>query len=347
MKKRVLSMFMALALCLTLLPTAAFAEGTTGGGVYVPPGSTTEGGGRYEDTRTEIWRDTTLWTGISRPYDGTTDGSTIPITLTFTDGANSFELKEGTGFTAVKTFDSADVGDHTVTVEITLTGDAAKQYKLKAGAEKFEIGGTINPAAPDPTVSLSKPVCAVGQKLLPLLSVEGAPEDAAVTYYYTTAAFKNLAGSSDVQGSEFMPKIDENTAIDKLDEEGNNTYYVYARTAATQNYQEGMSNVLEFTVAEKVDPVASVTSANGTETTYGSFSDAWTAAIANNGLTLKLLADATLPNGNTDLDQSLTLDLNGYVLGSSGSLTVKSGAALTVRNAGAKNSEKPANVRVW
>ena len=347
MKKRVLSMFMALALCLTLLPTAAFAEGTTGGGVYVPPGSTTEGGGRYEDTRTEIWRDTTLWTGISRPYDGTTDGSTIPITLTFTDGANSFELKEGTGFTAVKTFDSADVGDHTVTVEITLTGDAAKQYKLKAGAEKFEIGGTINPAAPDPTVSLSKPVCAVGQKLLPLLSVEGAPEDAAVTYYYTTAAFKNLAGSSDVQGSEFMPKIDENTAIDKLDEEGNNTYYVYARTAATQNDQEGMSHVLEFTVAEKVDPVASVTSANGTETTYGSFSDAWTAAIANNGSTLKLLADATLPNGNTDLDQSLTLDLNGYVLGSSGSLTVKSGAALTVRNAGAKNSEKPAKAGLY
>ena len=29
MKKRVLSMFMALALCLTLLPTAAFAEGET------------------------------------------------------------------------------------------------------------------------------------------------------------------------------------------------------------------------------------------------------------------------------------------------------------------------------
>lgn len=368
MKKRGLSLFMVLVLCLTLLPTAAFAEGEDvsisggvigggetggegggvlvppggstgeGGGIYVAPGSPTEGGGTYipgEDTRTEIWRDTTLWTGISRPYDGTTDGSTIPITLTFTDGANSFELKEGTGFTAVKTFDSADVGDHTVTVEITLTGDAAKQYKLKAGAEKFEIGGTINPAAPDPTVSLSKPVCAVGQKLLPLLSVEGAPKDAAVTYYYTTAAFKNLAGSSDVQGSEFMPKIDDTTAISEI-----GTYYVYARTAATQNYQEGMSNVLEFTVAEKVDPVASVTSANGTETTYGSFSDAWTAAIANNGSTLKLLADATLPNGNTDLDQSLTLDLNGYVLGSSGSLTVKSGAALTVKNASAENSEK-------
>lgn len=64
MKKRVLSLFMALALCLTLLPTAAFAEGEDvsisggvigggetggeGGGVLVPPsGSTGEGGGIY------------------------------------------------------------------------------------------------------------------------------------------------------------------------------------------------------------------------------------------------------------------------------------------------------------
>ena len=57
MKKRVLSLFMALALCLTLLPTAAFAEGEDvsisggvigggeTGGIYVDPGSPTEGGG--------------------------------------------------------------------------------------------------------------------------------------------------------------------------------------------------------------------------------------------------------------------------------------------------------------
>ena len=325
MKKRILSLFLALTLCLTLLPTSAFAEGGDvsisdgvigggetggeGGGVLVPPGgSTGEGGGIYtppsgpaeggggtyipeEDTRTEIWC-VSKPDSIGRSYDGTTDGGTIPIDLTFTDGTNEIKLKEGTGFTAKKTFDSADAGWHTVTVEIALIGEAAVKYKLKADEEKFEIGGNINKAYPDLTVSLSRATCAVGEKLLPLLSVEGAPEDAAVTYYYTTAAFKKWAGSSDVQGSEVMPKIDENTAIDKLDEEGNNTYYVYARTAATQNYQEGMSNVLEFTVAEKVDPVASVTSADGTETTYGSFSDAWTAAIANNGSTLKLLADA-------------------------------------------------------
>ena len=364
MKKRVLSMFMALALCLTLLPTAAFAEGEDvsisggvigggetggeGGGIYVAPGSPTEGGGGTyisgEDKRTEIWRDTQWTTKISRPYDGTTDGSTVSLSLTFTDGTNEIELKEGTDFTAVKTFDSAKVGNHTVTVKITLIGEAAAKYKLREGEESFTIDGTIDPAAQNLTLSLSKTTCAVGEKLLPLLSLSGVKEDAAVTYYYTP--YKMLIGDSEHEGRS-IPAIDENTVIDKLDEEGNNTYYLYAKTAATQNYQEGMSNVLEFTVVEKVDLVASVTSADGTETTYGSFPDAWTAAIANNGSTLKLLADATLPNGNTDLDQSLTLDLNGYVLGSSGSLTVKSGAVLTVRNAGAENSEKPVNVGLY
>ena len=365
MKKRVLSLFMVLVLCLTLLPTAAFAEGEDvsisggvigggetggeGGGIYVAPGSPTEGGGGTyipgEATRTEIWF-VRKPDSIGRSYDGTTDGSMVSFgTPQFTDGTNTFELTEGTDFTAKKTFDSADAGDHTVTVEITLIGNAATEYKLKSGEEKFKIRGTINKAYPELTVSLSETTCTVGEKLLPLLSISGRQENAAVTYYYTQ--YQTLAGASEYEGSDVIPAIDENTAINSLDEEGNNTYYVYARTAATQNYQEGMSNVLEFTVAEKVDPVASVTSADGTETTYGSFSDAWTAAIANNGSTLKLLADATLPNGNTDLDQSLTLDLNGYVLGSSGSLTVKRGAALTVRNAGAENSEKPVKVGLY
>lgn len=358
MKKRVLSMFMALALCLTLLPTAAFAEGEDvsisggvigggetggeGGGIYVAPGSPTEGGGGTyisgEDKRTEIWRDTQWTTKISRPYDGTTDGSTVSLSLTFTDGTNEIELKEGTDFTAVKTFDSADAGDHTVTVEITLIGNAATKYKLKSGEEKFEIGGNINKAYPDLTVSLSKAACTVGEKILPLLSVSGVQENAAVTYFYTPIK----AGYLEFENSDAVPKIDENTAISEA-----GTYYVYAKTDETKNYEENRSATVELTVSEKVDPVASVTSADGTETTYGSFPDAWTAAIANNGSTLKLLADATLPNTNTDLGQSLTLDLNGYVLGSNGSLTVKSGAALTVRNAGAENLEKPVKAGLY
>lgn len=314
MKKRILSLFLALTLCLTLLPTSAFAEGGDvsisdgvigggetggeGGGVLVPPGgSTGEGGGIYtppsgpaeggggtyipeEDTRTEIWC-VSKPDSIGRSYDGTTDGGTIPIDLTFTDGTNEIKLKEGTGFTAKKTFDSADAGWHTVTVEIALIGEAAVKYKLKAGEEKFEIGGNINKAYPVLTVSLSKTTCTVGEKLLPLLSVDGAPEDAEVTYYYAPIN----SGYLEFEGSEAVPKIDENTAISEP-----GTYYVYAKTGETKNYKEERSATVELTVNEAVVEAASVTRADGTDGgTYESLPAALNAA--QDGDTVRLLAN--------------------------------------------------------
>lgn len=336
MKKRVLSLFMVLVLCLTLLPTAAFAEGEDvsisggvigggetggeGGGIYVAPGSPTEGGGGTyipgEDTRTEIWC-TMKPSLIQRNYDGTTDGGKISIDLTFTDGTNTFELKEGTGFTAKKTFDSADAGRRTVTVEIELIGDAAAKYRLKAGEETFTIGGYIDKAYPDLTVSLSKAACTVGEKILPLLSVEGAPEDAEVTYYYLASAFKSWAGSSDVEGSEAMPKIDENTAISEP-----GTYYVYAKTGETKNYEEERSTTAELTVNEAVVEAASVTKADGTDGgTYKTLPAALDAA--QDGDTVKLLADHTTNWSDVEAGEyatlavvrkTLTLDLNGMTV---------------------------------
>ena len=336
MKKRVLSLFMVLVLCLTLLPTAAFAEeedvsisggvigggetGGEGGGIYVAPGSPTEGGGGTyipgEDTRTEIWC-VSKPDSIGRGYDGTTDGGTIPIDLTFTDGTNEIKLKEGTGFTAKKTFDSADAGWHTVTVEIALIGEAAVKYKLKAGEETFTIGGNINKAYPDLTVTLSKTACTAGEKLLPLLSVEGAPEDAEVTYYYLASAFKSWAGSSDVEGSEAMPKIDENTAISEP-----GTYYVYAKTGETTNYEEDRSATVELTVNEAVVEAASITKADGTDGgTYESLPAALNAA--QDGDTVKLLANHTTNWSDVEageyatlavVKKTLTLDLNGMTV---------------------------------
>ena len=300
MKKRVLSMFMALALCLTLLPTAAFAEGEDvsisggvigggetggeGGGIYVEPGSPTEGGGGTyipgEDTRTEIWC-TMKPSLIQRNYDGTTDGGKISIDLGFTDGTNTFELTEGTGFTAKKTFDSADAGRHTVTVEIELIGDAAAKYKLREGEETFTIGGYIDKAHPDLTVSLSRTTCAVGEKLLPLLSVSGVQENAAVTYYYAPIN----SGYLEFEGSEAVPAINENTAISDP-----GTYYVYAKTAETKNYEEDRSATVELTVNEAVVEAASITKADGTDGgTYESLPAALNAA--QDGDTVKLLAN--------------------------------------------------------
>ena len=337
MKKRVLSAFMALALCLTLLPTAAFAEGADGGaasretitvegGQPTATGAPTEGGGQLTNTgegeqpnsetdmRTEI-----CCVGkpdsIGRSYDGTTDGGTIPIDLTFTDGTNEIKLKEGTGFTAKKTFDSADAGWHTVTVEIELIGDAATKYKLKAGEETFTIGGNINKAYPDLDVSLSKPACTAGEKLLPLLSVSGAPEDAEVTYYYLASELKSLAGSSDVEGSEAMPKIDENTAISEP-----GTYYVYAKSGETKNYEEDRSATVALTVTEPA--AASVTKADGTDGgTYKTLPAALNAA--QDGDTVKLLANHTTNWSDVEggeyatlavVKKTLTLDLNGMTV---------------------------------
>ena len=291
---------MALALCLTLLPTAAFAEGedvsisggvigggeTTGegGGIYVAPGSPTEGGGGTyipgEDTRTEIWC-VSKPDSIGRTYDGTTDGSTIPLGMTFTDGTNTYTFTEGTDFTAKKTFDSADAGSHTVTVEIALIGDAAAKYKLKAGEETFTIGGTINKAYPELTVSLSKAACTVGEKLLPLLSISGRQENAAVTYYYAPVN----SGYLEFEGTEAVPAIDENTAISEP-----GTYYVYAKTGETKNYEEERSTTVELTVNEAVVEAASVTKADGTDGgTYESLPAALNAA--QDGDTVKLLTN--------------------------------------------------------
>ena len=342
MKKRVLSMLMALALCLTLLPAPALAEGEgvsisggvigggetggEGGGTYVAPGSPTEGGGGTyipgEDTRTEIWC-VSKPDSIGRNYDGTTDGGTIPIDLTFTNGTNEIKLKEGTGFTAKKTFDSADAGRRSVTVEIELIGDAATKYKLKAGEETFTIGGNIDKAYPDLNVSLSKTTCTVGEKLLPLLSISGRQENAAVTYYYTQ--YQTIVGNSEYEGY-IIPAIDENTAVSSLDEEGNNTYYIYAKTGETKNYNEDISNVVELTVIEPVVEAASVTRADGTDGgTYESLPAALNAA--QDGDTVKLLTNHVTDAGalnalgeNFTFEQyasivpvvtkTLTLDLN-------------------------------------
>ena len=317
-------------------------QNATGGGIYVAPGSPTEGGGGTyipgEDTRTEIWC-VSKPDSIGRSYDGTTDGGTISLgTLGFTDGENSYTLTEGTDFTATKTFDSADAGNRTVTVALELIGDATTKYKLKAGAETFTIEGRIDKATPELTVSLSQTTCAVGEKLLPLLSVSGVQENAAVTYYYTQ--FQSIAGYSEYEDNGVIPKIDESTTISSLDEEGNNTYYIYAKTAETKNYKENRSATVALTVTEPT--AASVTTSSGVTNNYTSLDDALNAA--QDGDTVTLLSDVDLGDTYVTINKSITFDLGGKTLSSSeawlhyGVLLVKD-ATVTVKNGTVKPQE--------
>lgn len=401
MKKRVLSLFLAITLCLTLTPTGVLAadvqppeqtvtatqETQTDAGENAPPanpeenptedapaaaekntadeetgkqagqneptaegeneplalddagqnaadGENGEAGGTpisEADTRTEIWC-VGKPDSIARTYDGTTDGGTISLgTLGFTDGENSYTLTEGTDFTATKTFDSADAGNRTVTVALELIGDATTKYKLKAGAETFTIEGRIDKATPELSVSLSQMTCAVGEKLLPLLSVSGVQENAAVTYYYTQ--FQSIAGYSEYEDNGVIPKIDESTTISSLDEEGNNTYYIYAKTAETKNYKENRSATVALTVTEPA--AASVTTSSGVTNNYTSLDDALNAA--QNGDTVTLLSDVDLGETFVTINKSITFDLGGKTLSSSkawlhdGVLVVKD-ATVTVKN---------------
>ena len=112
-----------------------------------------------------------------------------------------------------------------------------------------------------------------------------------------------------------MPKIDENTAISEP-----GTYYVYAKSGKTKNYEEDRSATVALTVTEPA--AASVTKADGTDGgTYKTLPAALDAA--QDGDTVKLLADHTTNWSDVDAGEyatlavvrkTLTLDLNGMTV---------------------------------
>lgn len=286
------------------------------------------------DTRTEIW--CTSKPNIARTYDGTTDGNMITLgTLDFTDGTNTYDLTEGTHFTATKTFDSADAGNRTVTVALKLIDDTAAKYKLKAGKETFTIGGRIDQATPNLIVSLSQTTCAVGETL-PLVTSGGAPEGATVTYYYTT--YTDSIYSDELAG--LNEKIDENTTIPEA-----GTYYIFARSTETTNYLAGTSEPVQLKV---VAAAARVTTTNGANSYYTDtdIHAAFAAAASAAGSTLTLLQDVTLADEDSihiDLENghNFTIDWNGHTLTGnyySNLLTFTGVTSVTLQDSSGKNA---------
>ena len=152
-----------------------------------------------------------------------------------------------------------------------------------------------------------------------------------MTYYYTQ--YQTIVGNSEYEGY-IIPAIDENTAVSSLDEEGNNTYYIYAKTGETRNYNENISNVVELTVNEAAVEAASVTRADGTDGgTYESLPAALNAA--QNGDTVTMLT--TLNDDDTisfcrdaegePVEKTVTLMMNGQSLSFEGAspLHIQSG----------------------
>lgn len=90
---------------------------------------------------------------------------------------------------------------------------------------------------------------------------------------------------------------------------------------------------------------AQVTTAEGTERVYGSFNDAWSAAIESKGSTLKLLSNVELSEGNDGLsvsEGSFTLDLNNKTLKGAiwkQLLEVSGTANITIKNGSLVNTQ--------
>ena len=92
---------------------------------------------------------------------------------------------------------------------------------------------------------------------------------------------------------------------------------------------------------------AQVTTAGGTEQVYGSFNDAWSAAIESEGSTLKLLSDVELPeevgeDGLPVSEGSFTLDLNNKTLKGAiwkQLLEVSGTANITIKNGSLVNTQ--------
>ena len=96
-----------------------------------------------------------------------------------------------------------------------------------------------------------------------------------------------------------------------------------------------------------VGGAAQVTTAGGTEQVYGSFNDAWSAAIKSKGSTLKLLSDVELPeevgeDGLPVSEGSFTLDLNNKTLKGAiwnQLLEVSGTANITIKNGSLVNTQ--------
>ena len=178
-------------------------------------------------------------TGSEGSYALTTSsGNTVAFTATAktADGEDSanvaykwyYDGQDGTILSekAELTIENIKAGKRTVVCMAT-----ADDYSISA---KLVITVTGEKESQSFTLSVSKTTVGIREKILPLLSVEGIKEDAAITYYL-------MNGSSPAPESDTV--IDENFAFAQT-----GTGSIYAYTAETDNYAATASAPVSITV---------------------------------------------------------------------------------------------------
>ena len=217
MKKRVLSIVLAMALCLTLLPTAAWAEEPD-----AEPGGTEQGVLSEAEPETEVWTVTAFdelaenvasQTLPQRAEDGEDEGPNLPDTL----GATAYQGEDAPQTVTIEgvTWEADSDFDQTAPGEYVYTSVLPKEYALVKDVALPTITVTVE-AAPD---------------------LEGEPpQDTPPAAVWTVTAFEALA--EDV-ARQTLPQLAEGS-----EDEGPNLPYTLRATA----YQEDEDNAQTVTI---------------------------------------------------------------------------------------------------
>ena len=167
-------------------------------------------------------------------------------TITLTAAAKDMDDKDASGVSYSWYYEKTPNESLGSEAELTLTNIKAGKRTIvcKAAADGYSITAKLVLTAEGQkddqrfTVKLSPDTCGVREKVLPLLSVEGVQEEAAVTYYLMTGTAKDTAKDTKIDAGFSFETINKSTG----------EYHIYAHTAETDNFAATTSVPVTITV---------------------------------------------------------------------------------------------------
>ena len=363
MKKRVLSMFMALALCLTLLPTAAWAEETDApeGGAPAAdeqPGVQSEPAPQAAEAAVQAAEvavaevDGVNYNDIQKAFDAVkqSNGGTLKllancetpntnqqfdISGNYTLDLNGCTLK---GQLELKTKESnLTIQDSKSGGKLQAPGDL-DILSVKAGSATIKSGTLASS-------SKGSPIAFGDWKDCGTLTIEGGSFAGYVYIGYdggktviSGGAFHELHvhGDATLSGGTFdtVRRYKSGGTIAPANLLKDGYVFVNRDTGAEVSASQAAALTNVKVVSEKTANASASLTVNGTETPYRTFEDALAAAQERGG-TLSLLADVNLAQQAHVNSGTFTLDLNGHTL-TSGALNLNTlvvvGGSVTIQD---------------
>lgn len=167
-------------------------------------------------------------------------------TITLTAAAKDMDDKDTSGVSYSWYYEKTPNESLGSEAELTLTNIKAGKRTIvcKATADGYSITAKLvltaegQKDAQSFTLKIAKAAVGIREKVLPLLSVEGVQEEAAVTYYLMTGTAKDTAKDT---------KIDAGFSFETINKSAGK-YHIYAHTAETDNFAATTSNPVTITV---------------------------------------------------------------------------------------------------